>query len=120
MSLVRKKKNAESLDGVARHRKMKSAGNHTDFCLMADQSAVACSVTISLGLFERIKDAGGRVSGLGASAHQRKLGMSTACPPTSYCSVGEPTAVSRASGQQGEQADECAVQPERRWTGLGS
>lgn len=60
MSLVRKKKKAESLDGVARHRKMKSAGSQTDFCLMADHRDDACSDTISCGLLERITKKGGR------------------------------------------------------------
>lgn len=54
MSLVRKKKKAESLAGVARHRKMNSAGSHTDFCLTADQRAAAFSDTISFGLVERV------------------------------------------------------------------
>jgi len=50
MSFVRKKKNAESLDGVACHRKTKSAGSQTDFCLMARNRAAACSDTTCFGL----------------------------------------------------------------------
>lgn len=59
MSFVRKKKNAESHDGVARHRKMKSAGSQTDCCLTADQRAAAWSDTICFGLFESVKRMGG-------------------------------------------------------------
>lgn len=55
MSFVRKKKNAESHDGVARHRKMKSAGSQTDFCLTADQRAAAWSNIICFGLCERVE-----------------------------------------------------------------
>ncbi len=50
MSFVRKKKNAESLDGVACHKKTKSVGSQTDFCLMARKRAAACSDTTCFGL----------------------------------------------------------------------
>ena len=53
MSFVRKKKKAESLDGVACHRKTKSVGSHTDLCFTAHQRAVACSDTICFGLLQR-------------------------------------------------------------------
>lgn len=51
MSFVRTKKNAESLDGVACHRKTKSVGSQTELCFTALQRAAACSDTICCGLF---------------------------------------------------------------------
>lgn len=55
MSSVRKKKNADSLLGVARQRKMKSAGSQTVFCLTADHRAAACCETTSFGLAKHVK-----------------------------------------------------------------
>lgn len=56
MSFVRKKKYAESEEGVARQRKIKSAGSHTDLFLMADHSADACSDTICFGLLSSTRN----------------------------------------------------------------